>query len=175
MESTSHRARPGPGTALVVLGALFIVIGGLVAAVTGPLNLLHGSWLAAYLVLVCGVAQFAIGTMQGAQTHSRDLVPRRWGWAQLVCLNLGNAAVVVGTLTRQPLVVDVAVVLLVVAFGIALHAVRPWATRASQLAVPGVSAAGSVSVFLVWLYRIFLVLLVVSLPVGSILAHLRAA
>ncbi len=66
---------------MVVLGALFIVLGGLVAAVTGPLDLVQGSWLAAYLVLVCGVAQFAIGTMQAAQNRGSDPMPRPRGWA----------------------------------------------------------------------------------------------
>ena len=43
---------------------LCVVAGGLVAAVTGPLRLEHGSWAAAYLVLVGGVAQGALGIAQ---------------------------------------------------------------------------------------------------------------
>ena len=51
----------GSALGLLVAGAASIVLGGLVAAVTGPLELEHGSWAAAYLVLVSGVAQWVMG------------------------------------------------------------------------------------------------------------------
>lgn len=162
-----------PAVAMVTVGGLFVVLGGLIAAVTGPLELEHGSWLAAYLVLVCGVAQFAMGTVQSGEDHPDEGVSPRLGWVQLASLNLGNAAVVVGTLTREPLVVDGGVVFLVVAFGIALYAVRPW-RKAPFQTVAGVSAKSGLGWFLLWAYRVFLVLLILSLPIGSVLAHLRA-
>ena len=56
----SRPLRP-PEVVLVDLGACGIVLGGLVAAVTGPLELEQGSWAAAYLVLVVGVAQVVVG------------------------------------------------------------------------------------------------------------------
>jgi len=40
---------------MTVGGAGCVIVGGLVAAVTGPSGLEQGSWLAAYSVLVCGV------------------------------------------------------------------------------------------------------------------------
>lgn len=50
--------------AFVVIGAVFVVAGGLVAAVSGPTDFEQGSWLAAYLVLVGGVAQMVLGAGQ---------------------------------------------------------------------------------------------------------------
>ena len=46
---------------LTATGIGSVVLGGLVAAVTEPLDLTHGSWVAAYLVLVGGVGQGAMG------------------------------------------------------------------------------------------------------------------
>jgi len=48
------------GRAGYTLGAALVVVGGLVAAVTSPLALAKGSWLAAFLVLVCGVVLLAV-------------------------------------------------------------------------------------------------------------------
>ena len=157
---------------MVVLGAVSVVVGGLVAAITGPLALAHGSWLAAYLVLVWGVGQFAMGTVESSRDSGPPERRRSTGWTQLACLNVGNAAVVVGTLTRQPLLVDAAVVLLLVAFVIALLGSTRRATQ--QLGdVAGVSANGAASGIIMWLYRVFIALLIISLPVGAVLAHLR--
>lgn len=173
METRSHNSGVLTASAMIVVGGGFVVLGGLVAAVTAPLGIERGSWLAAYLVLVCGVAQFAIGTVQAGQTGIKETMSPRWAWVQLLSLNLGNAAVITGTLIREPLVVDAGVVFLVVAFGIAAYAVRPWGSP-SVTAVAGVPLASAAGRFLLWGYRVFLLLLVVSLPVGSVLAHLRS-
>jgi hypothetical protein len=137
------------------------VLGGLVAAVTGPLALSHGSWLAAYLVLVSGVAQWAMGrarsrVQDGARAH-------RWGWAQIGCWNVGNAAVIGATLGGAPLVVDLGSALLIAALAIAFHA-----TRANHL-----PAAERVPPLVSWAYRILLLALAVSIPAGIALSHLR--
>ena len=50
----------------VVLGAVSVIAGGLVAAVSAPAGWEHGSWAAAYLVLVTGVAQIGLGAAQAA-------------------------------------------------------------------------------------------------------------
>ena len=80
----------------VIIGAICVVAGGLVAALSGPTGFEQGSWLAAYLVLVGGVAQIALG---GGQAWLARRVPRArstrieaWSW------NVGAAAVVRGTL-----------------------------------------------------------------------------
>jgi hypothetical protein len=51
---------------LLAAGGAAIVAGGLIAAVTGPTEWGHGSWVAAFLVLVGGVAQVGMGLAQAA-------------------------------------------------------------------------------------------------------------
>jgi len=135
--------------------ALSVIAGGLVAAVTGPLALTQGSWLAAYLVLVCGVGGFGIGTMQA---HSATPLSPWLAWMQLCAWAAGNAAVIVGSLTGVPLGVDVGVVLLEVALVVALFA------------APGGAVVGLAKS---WAYRGLLMVLIFSAPIGSVLSHMR--
>jgi hypothetical protein len=137
------------------VGAALIVVGGMVAAVTSPVALAKGSWLAAYLVLVCGVAQCVLAR-EGASTVTDAAAGRLR--LSLVGWNGGNALVIVGVLTAMPIVVDVGGVLLLAVLIGALVATRHHAASARLM-----------------LYRIALVLLIVSIPVGLILAHVRAA
>lgn len=155
------RQRSGsPGEVLAVTGASCIVFGGLVAAFTGPLGLADGSWLAAYLVLVCGVAQYAVGRVPpwiGAPAVSADR-----GWATVVCWNLGNAAVIGGTLAAAPVLVDAGATLLVIGLVLAWRAVRdvdPRQTRDRRWAG--------------WVYRAMLLAMLTGTAVGTVLAHLR--
>lgn len=150
-----------PATVLIVAGVCSVVLGGLVAAVTGPLELGRGSWIAAYLVLVGGVAQCAMG--QARAWHPEEARPHGWTWTQFSCWNVGNAAVIGGTVVGQPIVVDLGSALLVIAVAIALHAERR---------VTGPTARGA-SPLLLWAYRIVLLVLAVSIPVGMVLSHLR--
>ena len=83
-----------------VVALICVVAGGLVAAVTGPLHLEHGSWAAAYLVLVGGVAQGALGISQYFLAAQRFV-----GWkviAELVAWNSASAAGTGGRLTGNP-------------------------------------------------------------------------
>src|SRR5699024_3633766 len=81
-----------------VIGTGCIIAGGLVAAVTGPLGFEDGAWVAAYLVLVAGVAQVGLGAgrvllvNQPPNARIRNLL--------LACWNLGNVAVLAGTLAE---------------------------------------------------------------------------
>ncbi|MGN6743556.1 MAG: hypothetical protein ACTHJL_09705 [Amnibacterium sp.] len=141
-----------------LLGVACIVAGGLVAAVSSPLHLATGPWAAAYLVLVCGCAQclFVVARQPlGLPTRS----PR--GFAlQFGCWNVGNAAVLAGTLLRVPALVDVGGALLVITLAIEL-----WQARARSTFHP----------VLLWAYRLVLAALLVSIPVGLVLATVRAA
>lgn len=140
---------------LFPLGACFVVLGGLVAAVTQPLALEHGSWLAAYLVLVCGVAQCAAGMVR-YRLGTGPVVARRV-LIQLIGWNVGNAAVITGTLLGAPFVVDGGGALLLAALLVAGRDVRDSSRRPAAL-----------------VYRLLLAMLVISIPVGLALAHLRA-
>lgn len=152
-----------PEAALVVVGAGCVILGGLVAAVTGPLGLEQGSWLAAYLVLVGGVAQVAIG-LAPLWLTVRPPTPRL-GWSTLASWDLGSALVIAGTLAGLPLVVDGGSVLLVIGLATALYAVR----RGAQHPSPEGSAR-----HLGWAYHGLLLVLLVSIPIGVVLAHVRA-
>ena len=141
-----------------VVALICVVAGGLVAAVTGPLHLEHGSWAAAYLVLVGGVAQGALGISQYFLAAQRFV-----GWkviAELVAWNSASAAVIGGTLVGNPWVVDAGGALLVVSLALMFRTVQ---------------GRGAMSGWVLWGYRALLVVIAVSIPVGLVLAHLRAS
>lgn len=155
--SVTHSA---PATALTTLGSCCVVLGGLVAAVTEPLSLPHGSWAAAYLVLVGGVAQYAMG-------HDRRQPARRpahrSGWLQLGMWNAGNALVIGGTLTGTPPLVDAGSILLVIGLVIAFRIT----TGTTATARDGRRNLSTLA------YRIVLLVLTISIPIGIVLSHLR--
>jgi multisubunit Na+/H+ antiporter MnhG subunit len=150
--------RATPATVLTGVGAACIVLGGLVAAVSRPLDLALGSWTAAYLVLVAGVAQYAMGRARARTRGPHTALRMPWAWAQVGAWNVGNALVIGGSLAGIPWLVDVGSVLLLVALVIAFRATRP-ASRPRWVE---------------WAYRVFLVLLAVSAVIGSVIAHLLA-
>lgn len=139
----------------LVIGAGAVVTGGLVAAITGPAGWERGAWVAAYLVLVVGVAQ--LGLAAGLAWLSDPAPTRQAVGVGVVVWNLGHAAVLAGTLERVTWVVDAGGVLLVLVLLGALLAVRPgrrgWLLRA---------------------YRALVIVVLVSVPVGLVLARLRS-
>lgn len=154
--AVATRDVPKPG-AFSIIGGASVIVGGLLAAVTSPLHLAHGSWAAAYLVLVNGVAQIALGKTQAALAGSPS---RRAAASELVAWNTGSAAVIGGTLVRLPLIVDVGGLLLIIALAMMIATVR------GKTAGPR---------WALWTYRVVLVVVLVSIPIGLVLAHLRAA
>lgn len=147
------------GLTMLGLGYGSVVLGGLVAAVTDPLDLARGSWLAAYLVLVGGVAQIIFGWVPGTLGN-----PVR-SWAQVVLWNVGNLVVIAATLAERPIGVVVGSVLLVAALLIALRGWWHWRE--------GGVDRGTWGRILTWAYVSLLVLLAVSIPVGIALSLLR--
>jgi hypothetical protein len=139
-----------------ILGVICVVGGGLVAASTAPLQSERASWAAAYLVLVAGVAQIALGAGQALLAESPPA--RGIAAAQVVGWNVGNAAVIVGTLLQVLVVADIGALLLL-------------ATLIRSLQVVRGTSGGRAG----WLYRGLLVVLVVSIPIGLVLARLRPA
>lgn len=151
-------ARAEPAGAMLATGLAAVVAGGVVAAFADPLDLYRGSWLAAFLVLVVGVAQAAMGLDRtlGAGTTGRA------GWLQWGGWNLGSALVVAGTLTARPWLVDVGSIALVAALVLALAGHR--AGRPSGRSRPRGWRTG---------YPILLLILTVCIPIGIVLSHLR--
>lgn len=140
----------------LIIAGLAIVGGGLVAAVTGPLELAYGSWLAAYLVLVVGVAQAGFGVgrslLPADVEETTGSIP-----VELFAWNGGNLLVVVATLVGQPWLVVVGSVLLLVALALFVRAVRHSGTH------PG----------WVWAYRALALFLAGSIAVGIALSVIR--
>lgn len=142
----------------VTLGTGCVVAGGLVAAATAPAPTTHASWAAAYLVLVAGVAQVALGLGQAVltpQAPSRGRVA-----ARLAAWNAGNAAVLGGTLAGVLPLVDLGGALLVIGLALLAPAVRGGArrhTRSARWALHG--------------FRLLVLLLLVSVPIGLLLAR----
>lgn len=137
-------------------GGASVIAGGLTAAVTGPIQWGHGSWVAAFLVLVAGVAQIGVGA---GQAYLAPLTPSAtFIAAQCVMWSAGCATVIAGTLLSSPEVVVVGSAPLVAAVVMSIIALR--GSRAKR------------SAFLV-LYRLLLVVLLASIPIGVALARAR--
>lgn len=135
-------------------GVGFILSGGIVAAVTGPLALAKGSWVAAYLVLVAGVAQILITN----QFHLLGSAPpaAKNAWAALWLWLGGNLLVISGAFVPVPW--------LTILGGVALWVVLLLAlTQTRAAAQPGWA----------WMLRAWYLIMVVSVPIGLILAYIR--
>ncbi|MBM7367889.1 hypothetical protein [Gordonia hydrophobica] len=132
-------------------GAALVVVGGLVAAATGPLDLEKGSWLAAYLVLVGGVALIAIGI---AQQHLPTPVPVPLQIVQLSGWAVANVVVMLGGLLSSSVTINVGAVLLLLVL-----ALTWWAGH-------GLIRTRSV---LAYAYLAILTILIVSAPIGMVL------
>lgn len=138
-----------------VIGTLCVVAGGMVAAVTAPVASEESSWAAAYLVLVGGVAQAALGV--GSAALAPRTSSRRTRLAAIVLWNLGNAAVLAGVLAGRTAFVDAGGAALVVALLLMSRSVR-------HSIGPRLLTVG---------YWALLVLLAVSIPTGLVLTRIR--
>ncbi len=145
--------RAAPAAAL---GTACIVAGGLVAAVRAADPSEHGTWAAAYLVLVAGVAQVALAAGQALLAPRTP--PTRTLAAELIAWNTGNAAVLVGTLGGATVLVDVGGALLTVALALLVSVVR---------------SAGRRRGWALYAFRLLVLILLVSIPIGLVLAGIR--
>lgn len=149
-----------PSFSFVAIGIACVIAGGLVAAATAPSPSENGSWAAAYLVLVGGVAQVAFGICQAAlaprRPSPRILAIEFLGW------NLGNAAVIAGTLAGVQALVIVGGVLLIVTLAMLVWAVR------------GATVASGWRTWILWTYRVLVVVILVSVPVGLVIGQLKS-
>ena len=159
-----EQAHAGPAVSLsplargrlmfVAVAAAMIVAGGFVAAVNGAASFAHGSWLAAYLVLVGGVAQLLLGLGSlalPAPTNSVALTR-----AQLGLWNAGTLAVAGGVLADLFGVVLAGSALIVGALACFVRGGGP-------VREPGRTA--------VLAYRFLIVVLVISVVVGGVLSR----
>lgn len=155
-----RRRACAPFAAPALLG---IVAGGMVAAATAAAPSEHGTWSAAYLVLVVGVAQLALGA--GQALLAIEPPRRRLVYLQAGLWNAANAAVVAGTVIESNAAVYVGGAgLVVVLLGLAYTTrgrggSREHETRGGRWLLPA--------------YRALIFVLLLSIPVGLVLATLR--
>ena len=140
---------------MLIVGGVGVISGGLVAAITGPTSWQHGSWVAAFLVLVVGVGQIGIASGQALLACG----PSANGNMAAECgsFNVGCALIIGGTLIAAPPVVSAGSALLMSALVISTTEVR--------------RADGPRSILV--LYRTLLLVLLVSIPIGMGLAWVR--
>lgn len=138
------------------LGVGAIVAGGVTAAAIAHAPTRHGVWAVAYLVLVAGVAQVGLGLGQAllaTQTPTPRLVT-----AELLAWNVGNAAVIIGTIAGVSPVVYVGSALLVIGLALFVFAARGGQQRWRYAR---------------WAFRLVVLILLVSIPIGLTLAQAR--
>lgn len=144
----------------LITGAVGIVAGGFAAAVAGAVTWGHGAWTAAFLVLIVGVAQVVLGLAQAVLAPvllDRSMVLLQW-----LLWNVGCAAVIGGTQVDSTVIVAVGSILFLAALVFSGVTVRAHS-----------DLAGTSRVLLV-IYRVLLVVLLVSVFVGIVLSLAEA-
>jgi hypothetical protein len=147
-------ARCATALPFVTIGVACVVAGGSVAAAVAQAPSEHGAWAAAYLVLVAGVSQVGLGIGQALlapRAPSRRIVA-----AEVGAWNGGNTAVLVGALLGVTPLVDVGSALLVVTLALLVRGVR------------GTELRGR---WPLYAYRLLVLILLVSIPIGMLLAR----
>jgi hypothetical protein len=140
----------------IVVGFVSITTGGVIAAVTRPTGFELGPWLAAFLVLVGGVAQIALGV---GQAWMADQPPGSAAvTAEVASWNLGLVATIVGSLASAPLVTAVGAAAIVVALALFLRGVGNGATNVRWPRL---------------VYRGVIAVVLISTPIGLALAWVR--
>jgi hypothetical protein len=154
----------------VYAGAVCLIGGGLLAAATAYVTTQKTAWATAYLVLVGGVAQVALGA---AVVWLRPDAQRRWGWIAFAGWNLGNACVLAGQLAAVVVLTDLGSVLLVVALAVILvSTVRRSPERGAASYQPVAEHRAVRHPVLLWAFRVLIVILLAGIVVGTALAHL---
>ncbi|MEO9220527.1 MAG: hypothetical protein ABI251_01890 [Mycobacteriaceae bacterium] len=107
----------------------------------------------AYLVLVAGMAQVGLGV--GQALLATKAPPGRVATAEILTWNIGNVAVIVGTLTGHVVLVYVGGALLVVGLVVFVLAARGSEVHWQRTR---------------WAFRLIVLILAVSIPIGLTLA-----
>lgn len=143
-------------TPFLVIGGVGILAGGLLSAASAASPSYLASWAVAYLVLVVGFAQLLLGVGQAQLAVRRP--PAGLVAAEVLAFNLANIAVLAGSLASLVVLTWIGAALIVMAMALFIWAARGGGTRHA---------------WLLWLYRAMIVVLLVSAPIGILLAHSR--
>ncbi|WP_417234277.1 hypothetical protein [Arthrobacter sp.] len=140
----------------LVIGGLGILAGGFLSAISAAAPSYLAAWAVAYLVLVVGFAQLLLGIGQDQLAVRRP--SGRLVAAEVLTFNLANVAVLAGSLTSIVVLTWIGAALIVVAMALFI-----WAAR----------GCGGRHRWLLYLFRAMIVILLVSAPIGIVLAHSR--
>lgn len=145
-------------TPFVIIGGISVVLGGALSAATALSPSYTASWAVAYIVLVAGVAQLVLGIGQARlatkQPSGRVIA------IEAVTFNLAHVGVVLGTVLAVTPVVFIGAALLVIALILFVWGVRGGRTDSRAM---------------LYGFRIIVVILIVTAPVGLVIAAVRGA
>ncbi|MEO7423468.1 MAG: hypothetical protein ABIU87_13905 [Ornithinibacter sp.] len=154
MRSQERWGAMRPTVPAVAIGVACVAIGGILSAVNSVDPTEHGSWAAAYLVLVMGLGQIALALGQALLSSTPTSRPVLL--TEVVSWNLGGALVLIGTLVGPALLVNVGGILLVVTLALVVTSVR----------TPGPGPRWHRILFLA-----LVLVLLVSIPIGLVLSR----
>ncbi len=138
-----------------VCALVSVIAGGMLAAATAYSTTQKTAWATAYIVLVSGVAQAVLGAAMGwLAPNARQPIT----WTSFVLFTLGNVGVLVGQFSGVIALTFVSGAMLMIALILVVVATH----RDRAPAHPGA----------LWTFRIIVILLAVSIPVGLTLAAL---
>lgn len=140
----------------IVSGSGAIIAAGLTSAVTAFAPSYLASWAVAFLVLVAGVAQLALGI--GQALLAPRLPARSVLVGEVLLFNLGCAGVLLGQLLALPVLTVLGSLLLVISLALLFR--TAW----------GNAPAGS-SRLLLFAFRAVLLIILISIPVGLLIAR----
>ena len=140
-------------TPFKLLGSAAIIVAGLIAAAIARNPARPMVWMVAYLVLVVGVVQYALGVGQAALSKTAPGSATVWG--QWLLLNMGHAGVIAGTLAGS--------FRLLVAGTILYDVAVAWLGLTVRGNQPGMRLIG---------YRVLIVVMLASSAAGLVLSTL---
>ena len=139
-----------------IIAAISIITAGLISAITAFSPSYTASWAVAYLILVVGVAQLALGAGQAwlaGEPPSKSLVV-----SEIIIFNLANFATIGGTLLATLPLVYIGALLFIISLALFL-----WGTR---IAKPG-------NVLMVYGFRAIIFILMISAGIGQVIASVK--
>ncbi|MGH2633003.1 MAG: hypothetical protein ACRDG3_06300 [Tepidiformaceae bacterium] len=160
-EQQRHSESWGDAATFVVVGVACVVVGGLISAIAASSPSENSSWAVAYLVLVAGVAQVVVGVGQ-ARLAARPVSSRMLA-AEFLTWNVGNAGVIAGQLLGYQYILDVGGVVLAAALVLFFLGVRRARPRVNW------------ERWSLYAYRAVLLVVLVSIPIGLIIGHIKAS
>lgn len=152
------------GWPILAIALASTIAGGLVAGITAHAPTQPATWAAGYLVLVGGVATFGLTLGRGLLSAGK-LTQQRIG-IEFAAWMAGNALVLAGGLVEVPWLVDIGSLLLAVALALVVFGVQHGGDSG-----PGEAVGPK---WMRWLFLALVIVLLISIPIGAVISHLRS-